>query len=268
MATRARARRGRRGHYPLAIEKAYQRKLVGIAKRSAKRLAPIMKQALARYGEELDERALDAGRRVDGLADDLASAVTLAEIPDTLPEGDIARVGSQVGLFTASDTNRQAIILAQELGDKEALGAMIRLGAIQDVSTATMEKWISRNLVLASSIAPTYHDQVRDLILQAWTESRSSLWLGDKITERGLVAAGRARLIARNEIGTLYSQVTKERQTSLGITKFRWSTSEDERVREEHAAINGDIFTWADGAPGEGFPGEPINCRCVAIPVL
>ncbi len=41
----------------------------------------------------------------------------------------------------------------------------------------------------------------------------------------------------------------------------------DERVRPSHEALDGTRQRW-DDPPAEGHPGEPINCRCIAEPVL
>ena len=65
------------------------------------------------------------------------------------------------------------------------------------------------------------------------------------------------------DIGNL----TELRQTSIGVTDYVWSTSGDERVRPEHAARNGKVYKWSE-PPAGGHPGEDIQCRCRAIPVL
>ena len=67
------------------------------------------------------------------------------------------------------------------------------------------------------------------------------------------------------------------RQTNSGIEYFKWVTSQDERVRHSHVEVakrdvgfGEGVFRWddlpvVDGVPT--FPGQPINCRCVARPV-
>lgn len=84
--------------------------------------------------------------------------------------------------------------------------------------------------------------------------------------EEGTVS-NRARLIARDQISKLNGQVTQERQKSLGITKYIWRTSQDERVRDSHAALEGEEFSWSN-PPSVGHPGEDFQCRCTAEPVL
>jgi len=83
------------------------------------------------------------------------------------------------------------------------------------------------------------------------------------------VTASRAETIARSQVLKLNGQITQERQTACGIEQFVWTTSNDERVREEHEALEGQVFSWEDGGDEEeGIPGEAPNCRCVAFPIL
>jgi SPP1 gp7 family putative phage head morphogenesis protein len=80
-------------------------------------------------------------------------------------------------------------------------------------------------------------------------------------------ADARAKLIARDQISKYNGQLNQTRQTALGLSKYRWQTSGDERVRDTHKALNGKIFSW-DNPPSVGHPGDEINCRCVALPIF
>ncbi len=85
----------------------------------------------------------------------------------------------------------------------------------------------------------------------------------------GDVTSSRAELIARDQILTLHSKITHHRQKAAGIDEYVWTTSNDERVRDEHEELEGETFSWDEGGdPEEGHPGEAVNCRCVAFPVL
>jgi SPP1 gp7 family putative phage head morphogenesis protein len=83
------------------------------------------------------------------------------------------------------------------------------------------------------------------------------------------VSLSRAEFIARDAVLTLNSKITAERQTAAGIERYIWTTSNDERVRIEHQALEGTELTWESGGdPEEGHPGEAPNCRCTAFPIL
>lgn len=80
-------------------------------------------------------------------------------------------------------------------------------------------------------------------------------------------ANNHAALVARDQISTLNSSITKSRQTAAGIEDFSWQTQKDNRVRDEHRELHGTEHSWQSGANGV-FPGEPINCRCWAQAVV
>lgn len=87
----------------------------------------------------------------------------------------------------------------------------------------------------------------------------------DSLSAAAVRALSRAKLIARDQTSKMNGAFNQARQTSLGIDRYVWQTSGDERVREEHQANDGQVFSWND-PPATGHPGEDINCRCVAVP--
>lgn len=81
------------------------------------------------------------------------------------------------------------------------------------------------------------------------------------------VSESRLKLIARDQTSKAQGELSKIRQEALGVKRYMWSTSGDERVRASHRALDGQIFSW-DNPPPEGHPGEAVNCRCIAAPLL
>ncbi len=77
----------------------------------------------------------------------------------------------------------------------------------------------------------------------------------------------RSKLIARDQVGKLYGQLNASRQKDIGVEKFTWRTVGDERVRDEHEALDGEVFSY-DDPPEEGLPGEEVLCRCSAEPLF
>ena len=72
----------------------------------------------------------------------------------------------------------------------------------------------------------------------------------------------RLRMITRDQVATLNSQITKARHEAAGIDEFVWTSQRDGRVRPLHREIDGETYSYAEGHPTEGLPGQPINCRC------
>jgi len=92
-------------------------------------------------------------------------------------------------------------------------------------------------------------------------------------TEFG-VSKSKAKMIARQETSLFVSKYREERYTGAGISEYVWSTSKDQRVRPDHAALDHQVFSWdsppvVDRSTGRrGNPGEDFGCRCLALPVI
>ena len=89
--------------------------------------------------------------------------------------------------------------------------------------------------------------------------------IAKRLEHVGGVTESRAALIARDQVGKLYADINRQRQGNLGVTRYVWRTVRDNRVREEHEALDGDSFEWSSPPP-DGHPGEAVNCRCYADP--
>lgn len=81
-------------------------------------------------------------------------------------------------------------------------------------------------------------------------------------------------LIAQDQVAKLNGRITQDMHAAAGVTHYRWLSSKDGRVRKSHREADGNVYSWAEGAPGVGFydenghPGQCGRCRCVAIPVV
>lgn len=140
------------------------------------------------------------------------------------------------------------------------------------------------NIRLFEDASRDYVDDVRDVLTDPRNEGLTITALRDKVRSKANVSLFRAALIATDQTLKLSSGLNRIRQVAAGVTTYRWSTSRDERVRGDpgglypkadpsHYALEGEEFSWADPPPadvdgGPAHPGEAINCRCVAIPII
>ena len=97
--------------------------------------------------------------------------------------------------------------------------------------------------------------------------------LAKDIEDRLGITTRHAELIARDQCLKLNANISHTRMQNAGVTEFVWSTSGDERVRESHAELDGETFSFDDppvtNDDGDtNLPGEDYQCRCVAFPVL
>ena len=88
------------------------------------------------------------------------------------------------------------------------------------------------------------------------------------------VTQKKARFIARQETALFVSRYRQVRYTDAGVREYIWSTSKDERVRDDHKDLSGKKFSWdsppiVDKSTGRrANPGEDFNCRCLALPTI
>ncbi len=72
-----------------------------------------------------------------------------------------------------------------------------------------------------------------------------------------------ARLFARDQMQRFNKALTLSTFTSAGVTKVKWVTCHDARVRESHKQLDGQIFGIRDLPPEV----DDYNCRCGLVPV-
>lgn len=157
------------------------------------------------------------------------------------------------------------------------------------------ESWVRENVSLIRSVAEEYLGEVERIILRQVREGGDMGETMKTLMERFGVSQSRAELIARDQATKFHGRLTQERQQRLGIQMYRWINSGDERVRgnpsgkypkavPSHWVMQGKLCRWDDPAvysrdggktwaertvqmPKE-HPGQPIQCRCWAEPVL
>jgi SPP1 gp7 family putative phage head morphogenesis protein len=126
----------------------------------------------------------------------------------------------------------------------------------------------SQNSQLITSLPDQELDRVASIVERGLQEGKLYTEVKKEIQKSFGISDRRAKLIARDQTKKLNSNLTKLRQQELGVEEYIWQTSGDERVRATHRANDGKKFRWDKPPPVTGHPGNDINCRCVAKPVL
>lgn len=134
--------------------------------------------------------------------------------------------------------------------------------------TKKVNAMTSANVQLIKSIRSQYLDKVKNAVTQAMVSGSLNKDLATQIKDIGQTTEKRAAFIARDQSSKLNAALTQARHEDLGVKKYMWSTSGDERVRESHAEKDGQIFEYANPPVDTGHPGHDFNCRCVQIPVF
>ena len=219
---------------------------------TVKALMPIAKQA---------PRIGDSKMVADGLFDDFKSAFSktantvkakVSGIANTLANTIVSKQK------TASDSQLSDMLLKQTGID---FSGLMGDSALQEA----VDEAVAANVALINSIPQQYLDRVEQAVMASLQAGTLNATLADELTKIEGVTQNRARLIARDQLGKINSRLSQVRQQALGITHYTWSTSLDERVRKKHDNREGDMIAW-DNPPSDGHPGQPIQCRCTAIP--
>lgn len=216
---------------------------------------------------------LDAGEseRVRQLIAQAAERMRLAIKPAAVE--DMARK------FAAQVSTQQRMQLGAQV--HAALGADV----VQDGRgiQEQIDNFVHQNVSLITTIPQRLLADVEGLVQDSVTGGDLSVDLADQIGDlendigdRVDISERHARFIARDQAGKLYGQINQARQQSLGVSKFVWRTSEDERVRGDptgkypkalpsHFDLDGETFEWDDPPQPEGadeplIPGQDYGC--------
>lgn len=222
------------------LEKRYERALSGLMRQMHDEMTSALKPKLPLYARA---DAGPFGSTVDSI---LLKYVTNA--PRTV--GPLFEQHAQ----SVSSANAQAMrVIGIRPSD-------LRIGTV--IATRRDE-----NIRLVEKAYRSYAQDVRDIFEDHNTFGMRVEDIADLLLERGNVSESRAELIARDQTLKLNGAITQTRQENAGISRYTWSTSLDEAVRPEHAILEGQDFDWTS-PPAPGHPGEDIQCRCVAIPII
>lgn len=126
---------------------------------------------------------------------------------------------------------------------------------------------VRSNLEKMKGVSSLWVDETSQVLVQSFRTGELTNDVAKAINRRAEIAQGRAKFVARNEMATLSGVLDEHNQTTNGVTHYRWVTSLDERVRESHQPLHGQVFDW-NYPPDVGHPGHDFNCRCIADPII
>ena len=239
--------------YPKSIERQYQKALVDYVVRYNELLKKILYPRLSRFELEYNN---------DSYAIETRDVTT--QIENTLAIEYSANVLNRLTYSVALSANsfngkqvkkvlRKMVGVDLFLGDKKL--------------TSQMDDFVIENVDLIKTIPKEYSKRVRNVIATGARNGYTSDSVAFELQKQFKITKNRAKLIARDQLGKFNGQMTRIRYNDVGITEYRWKTSLDERVRSSHANRENKKFSFIN-PPSGGNPGEPIQCRCWAEPVI
>lgn len=145
-------------------------------------------------------------------------------------------------------------------------------GALKESITASVN-W---NVSLIRNIQTKFAQEVEADMMQAIQgQGKTTADVFERLLKVDGMTQRRAKTIADDQVRKVTSAMNSARVQAAGVTQFRWQHSGGgAEPRELHLKLSGKIFRYddppvIDEKTGErGLPGQLINCRCIAIPVI
>lgn len=251
---------------PRPIEREYAAHLLRVVAAVREAFAPLVAELPDLLERIARERRGDARARMDaGEIDRIRQLVDQARtrISDTVDQRDLAALAEEFARRTATF---QRVQLNRQV--QSALG--VDVFSSDRGLAALVEGFTMENVALIKDIPAKIAAGVEGAVTRAATSGTLHPDLAKELQRQFGYGENRAKLIARDQIGKFYGAVNASRQQALGVTRYTWRTVRDERVRDEHEALEGEVFAYDDPAGGDDgmLPGEPVQCRCWAEPVM
>lgn len=133
-----------------------------------------------------------------------------------------------------------------------------------------MHSKIKENVSLIKSMNVKYAHDLENDIYRSINEGGGISAITKKITERTQMNVRHAKLIATDQTGKILGQMNAYRSKKAGAEKYIWTSMGDNRVRPAHRTLNETVQKYDDPDGGDNgqMPGEPINCRCIAVAIF
>jgi SPP1 gp7 family putative phage head morphogenesis protein len=132
-----------------------------------------------------------------------------------------------------------------------------------------LDLFVTDNINLIVDVEEEYLSRVQKDVILGFRRGETSSTIAKKIQEETGFSENRARLIARDQVGKLNTELAAQRAQANGVTHYTWHTNIDGRERPMHEVLDGKSFSY-DKPPitnpkGEhNHPGQDIQCRCWA----
>ncbi len=153
------------------------------------------------------------------------------------------------------------------------------------VDVLAAEPWLAdevaaftrENVKLIESVADEGLADVEQMVMRNVKAGAGPGRIRQQLEETFDLSRSRADLIARDQTTKFHARLSRLRLQGQGVDRYRWQTSQDQRVRDTHRHLNGTLqnfnrppvtVTSGRRAGERNNPGEDIQCRCWAEPLI
>lgn len=255
---------------PIALYRDYLSGLIRVRESMIAAVRLLVVPALEEAAGNASRIATTDALTMDSIGDDIDKARRRFEAawPRERMVKIVEPIARDAAKFNARNLNKT---LSAAIGQTASLDIV---GSEPWIQKAVAE-FVAENVALIRTIPSQFFSDLEKLLTRSIADGERWEDLAQIIEDRYAVTASRARLIAKDQINKFVGDLNRVRMQDLGIDSFIWRTMGDERVRTDqtegpdlgHRERNGREYKWTSPPEGE-TPGEPINCRCYAEPVL
>ena len=263
--------------FPVSAERELARAFLTVSMLIQKKSKPYLERLMEIYGVWADENVhLDARISLqDGIG------MILEEYGADI-EQDIDFKGIERQAALAAKTARGVSINDWRKLVDGSIGAQISEPFYVETMQDMLDKWVGESVSYIGSLPREYLSKVHEIIIWGYTTHQPKVNVYRRLEKITGATKSQARMIARDQLGTLNCRMTRYEHESLGVTKYIWVTRRDSKVRDCHRERNGKVFDW-NNPPAEWYPtiskgiiytgrychpGEAYSCRCTAKPVF
>lgn len=208
--------------------------------------------------------------RLDGPADE-----ALRQDVDRLKDAALPLFGEAAVVAIATEVAQSTAVRHRSEFGRQMVAAIGIDPFVADPNLAAqIDGFIADNVSLIKNLGDDQIARMEGIVQRGLRAGLRHEVIAKQIREAFGFARKRAAFIARDQVSKLYGELTRSRQQQVGINKYRWSTSRDERVRPGHRRLEGTIQEWSNPpitnpkTGGRAHPRQDPNCRCESVPFV
>jgi SPP1 gp7 family putative phage head morphogenesis protein len=182
-----------------------------------------------------------------------------------------------IGLLAQQNALRVSEHAKNELSAQVRQVLAIDLNAPDTGVPQHVRNFVAQQITLIKGLKAQTLAKTHSVVLEGIRQGLRSEEIAKQLQEQVKLSKTRATIIANDQIGKLHGELTRMRQTALGIKRYRWATSRDELVRPGHRALEGTTQSWSEPPVVNAKTGKRAHpgmdthfypCRCSAIPII
>ena len=173
--------------------------------------------------------------------------------------------------------NRQYTILKEDISLSDMVSSTISKDKLFGTNPLSHENLCKRTYNLSEKTLARVDENINSIITTGYDNGMGINSVSKDIRRRfGQLKSWESKRIARTEIHNSHSLGLIQGYDDMGVQYIEWSSANDERVRDSHIHLDGEIIplggVFSNGLryPGDmdGPASEVINCRCQALPFI